>query len=164
MLEVKRISFDYHEVEDRLHLDCGDGQTICRLLLTRRITRRLLSSFAQALVASSPAVSRAPADARREVMVLEHFASLAVPAPPAEPVAAGAAEATSDLGQTVVWKVDVTIEPVLFKLTLTRGDFHKVLAALDRVAEAADWNIRAEAGWLDGAEALVTSASGRTAS
>ena len=78
MIEVKSINFGYDAVEDRLLLDCIGGDAARTLLLTRRITRRLLHGFANALETSSPAVRRAPAEVRREVIALEHFSSLAV--------------------------------------------------------------------------------------
>lgn len=184
MIEAKRITFGYHDVEDRLRLVCSNEEKSRCLLLTRRITRRLLSSFAKVLATSSAAAARAPAAVRQEVLVLEHFSSLhdetghgkMQDGPTETPPDAPPPPPPVDLGTAVVWKVDVTIEPRLFKLvfhsteealvslTLTRGDFHKLLSLLDHLAETAEWDIAAEAGWLSGAEALISSTGGRTAS
>jgi hypothetical protein len=180
VVDVRTVNFRYDEVEDRLFLDCIGAERKRTLLLTRRIARRLLHVFANALASSSPSVNKAPADARREVIALEHFSSLAVAQPKAAP--AGEPEQAGDkgsqpvsLGQDLVWKVDVEIQPTLFRillhsitdplasLTLTRGDFHKLLAALDRWSVEAEWDIHGASGWLAGAEQAISGA-GRTAS
>lgn len=179
MAEVKSVTFAYVEDEDRLRLDMSDGVNARTLLLTRRIMRRLLHAFANALVSSSRSVSRAPAEARREVFVLEHLSSLAadVGAPATEPGPSSPAQAApAHLGQELVTRVDARVEPQTFRLSfhgvsghlamleLTRRDFHRFLSALDRAAQAAEWDIHQDAGWLNGAESIAASTSGRQAS
>ncbi len=176
-MKVKSLTFAYDETEDRILLGCSNDSQSRRLLLTRRITRRLLSAFANVLKTSSRAVKQAPADLRREVIVLEHLASLSAEQPAAGgTVGAGDPAALADLGQALVWKVDVAVEPVLFTLSfhsttaplaalsLNRADFHKVLAALDHCALVAEWDVHAEAGWLGEAENVAASMERRNAS
>jgi hypothetical protein len=176
MIEARSLQFRYDEVEDRLFLDCFGDESARTLLLTRRITRRLLHVFANALANSSPVLQRVPIEARQEVIALEHFSSLAAAAPPSASGPAAPAEPLPNLGQDLVWKVDIQIEPVLFRLVLhspdaplaslalTRGDFHKLLAVLDHWAVDAEWNIRGDAGWLNGAQEAAISGAGRNAS
>lgn len=192
VLVVKTITFGYDDDADRLFLDCSDPVTALRLWLTRRLTRRLLAAFAGALERSSPAVRKAPADARQEVMAMEHLMSLAVeqaaPQQPSPDAAAGdgtgpgvaqteAASPPEDRRRAaLVSRIDVEIHPTEFRLLLhsadnplasvglNRGEVHKVLAALDHWARVAEWDIAAAAGWLDGAERAAVSVIGRNAS
>jgi hypothetical protein len=179
MMEASRISLAYVESEDRIRLDCGDGKGRLTLLLTRRITRRLVKGLADLLASSSLAVTRTPADLRREVIVLEHFSAVMAPSP--QPAAAGGGEAAdpadpADLGQGLVDNVEVQIHPTSFRLVFhagagpvaslwpSRAELHKILAALAREARRGDWNIGEEAGWISDAESVVLSPSGRSAS
>ena len=177
MIEVSNITFSYSEAEDRLLLNCAGQSAAQTLLLTRRVTRRLLGGFAEALVRTSPSLVKVPADLRREVIVLEHFSSLATEVGSGnQPGPTGEATSAEELGQALVWKVDLEIQPTMFRLAfhsgerplvtlgLTRRDFHKLLAALDRWALVAEWNIRGDAGWLNDAEAIAVSPGGRSAS
>lgn len=175
MIEVTNIGFGYDENEDRLVVTCADGKQAQPLLVTRRIARRLLQGFANILEVSSPAVSRAPAGLRHEVIALEHFSSLAA-VPEGQPGPADPGISPVSLPPTLAIKVDVEVHPTLFRLvigsvseplvtlSLTRGDFHKLLAAFDHWANVAEWNIQGDAGWLNGAQAAVASIGGANAS
>jgi hypothetical protein len=158
MMEATSISISYSEADDRLFLDTGDAQSAGRLILTRRITRRLLSAFVTLLEKSSAALKRAPADLRTEVIALEHAMSQSQEASrPAQP---GRVLAKS-FDPVVVAKVDVKVLPRAFRLmfysahepvaslTLSRQKFHRLLAVLDQFATTAEWNIRDGAEWLD---------------
>jgi hypothetical protein len=174
MMEATQITISYDEIEDRIFVDTGDGRTRARLILTRRITHRLLGAFIALLERSSLAVTRAPADLRAEVIAFEHLSAIShseeqdTPASPAP-----LSPATGAPDATVIAKVDVQVAPQSFRLlfhsseeavaglTLSRPNFHKILAALDRFAAAAEWNIRGDAEWLG---ATNPNAAGRVAS
>jgi hypothetical protein len=160
MMETTSISISYSEGDDRLFLDATGVQGAGRLILTRRITRRLLSAFVKLLEKSSVALTRAPADMRTEVIALEHLSAMQQPQEARGPAQSGSALPKA-FDPMVVAKVDVQTLPRAFRLvfhsaqepvaslTLNRQKFHRLLAALDRFATAAEWNIRDGAEWLD---------------
>lgn len=160
MMETKSISISYDEADDRLFLDASDANGSGRLILTRRITRRLLSAFVTLLEKSSVALKKAPADLRTEVIALEHLSAVSQ----AQDVNRSAIPGQSlrkAFDPVVIAKVDVQMRPRAFRLvfhsarepvaslTLSRQKFHRLLAALDQFAAAAEWNIRDGAEWLD---------------
>ena len=159
MIKATSLSISYSETEDRIVVDASDGQNTTRLILTRRITRRLLSAFAQLLERSSLAMKRAPADMRSEVIALEHLSAVAQARQPAAGVPAKAARPPTS-SPVVIAKVDVEVTQRTFRavfhstqepiasLTLSRPKFHHLLATLDRFAASAEWNIRDGAEWF----------------
>jgi hypothetical protein len=177
-MDAKRLTLSYDETEDRIRLDCADGSQAVRLLLTRRITRQLVRGFAETLATSSAVVARAPADMRREALVIEHMS--AVMAPPADTPSGGPQKRPDEggdrLAEGLVHRVDVEVTPTIFRLlfhsaagvpvTLSpgRGDFHRLLASLAKLAGQAGWDLGGEADWLDNAESVALSPAGRSAS
>ena len=156
-------------------LACSDGSAARTFLLTRRLTGRVINALARALAGSSRSVSHAPAEARREVLLLEHVSSISAASQPAGEVpvpVAAPAEVESDL----VYKVDfeATDERValvfhsaaepLGTLSLTRPECHKFLAALHLFAQQGGWRLEHEADWLDRATHYVETPTGQLAS
>lgn len=182
MLDATTLTVGYDETEDRLLMTCrAAGGEAVTLLLTRRITRRLLAGFAGVLARSSPTLGRTPAELRAEVIVLEHLGALAgagavlpeagPPGPEAGPAADGGRPAIK-----LVTKVDLQTLPdrfllvfhdaesALVRLAARRPEFHRLLSLLDRHAAAAEWSIRGDAGWLGQTEAVMRAATAGVAS
>jgi hypothetical protein len=162
MMNVTTVAAAYLEQDDRLALDCADGVSRLRLVLTRRITRRLLGACISLLERSSAVLAKAPPDLRSEVIGMEHLSALSqrnepVPAPPTRDL--------DDLGAVLVTQIDLRAtadsfiliiqsgtEPVA-RLASSRPVFHKTLALLDEWATHAEWNIGGRSAWLDAAAA-----------
>jgi hypothetical protein len=162
MIDATSITLSYSEVEDRVFADASDGRITERLILTRRISRRLLSAFVNLLERSSATAKRAPLDMRNDVIALEHLSAVSQPPEKGAPAKAGPNPAPVEVRAAVVLtKVDVQVLPRAFRLvfhsarepvaslTINRLKFHKLLAALDRFATTAEWNIRDPSEWLD---------------
>jgi hypothetical protein len=174
MIEATTITLSYSDHEDRIFLDCNDGTYLSRLVLTRRITRRLLSAFAELLEKSSIALTKAPADLRTEVIALEHLSAINQLQPKTAKEAGQSVSVLNNLGSLLVAKVDFHVTGQSFRLifystveaivglTLTRTDFHKVLAMLDQRATEAHWDIQGGTQWLSGVNPIVE--PGRVAS
>ena len=170
MLDATTVSVCYLQQDDRLALDCADGTRRIRLILTRRLTRRLLNACIGLLERSSAVLAKTPAALRSEVIGMEHLSALKRAAPaPAPP-----GPALRDLGSVLVTQIDLQTaadafsillqsdgEPVA-RLALSRSILHRTVALIDEWAERAEWDIGSRTGWLT---AAVTGAMpGRVAS
>ena len=72
-IAASQLTFAYSESEDRLTLlarDAAGGAV--HVLLTRRLTERLINGLAQLLEQSSPLAQTAPADLRSDIILMEH--------------------------------------------------------------------------------------------
>jgi len=166
MLQAAQLSFGYSEAEDRISLRvlAPEGR-ILNILLTRRITRRLLAGLTDILARSSPILGRVSTDDRIEVMVLEHLGALSTLKPPSttegvptpsvsQPSPMAEMESVlatrvhvQTLSDRFVLQLEATDGPRA-EARLSRSEFHRLLSALDQYAERAEWNLKAETGWL----------------
>jgi len=162
----------FDAVQDRLVLLCETtaGDTLT-LLLTRRITRRLLRAAAETLARSSKTAARSPVGFRTQVMAMEHLGALAGPkpstAPPPKadtpPVESGSlvdrVEIRPKSEQFDLWLCAGSVP--LVRVPARRAELHRLLAALDRCATQAEWDIHTETGWLDQIDAVARQPAGR---
>ena len=162
-----RLSFGYHEIEDRLVMIVADrGGEAKSLLLTRRLTGRIVNALAHVLEKSSPEARNAHSGLRDDIVLLEHHDAL-------HSQKAGASGSASDKGQSkskpsigsgpaqLVHRGRITTRPDGFTFTLmgakqtlaamklSRKDLHRVLETIRRFADQADWDIKIDANWLD---------------
>ncbi len=165
MFEATSISMSYNEREDRIFVDARGAEGNAHLVLTRRITRGLLGTFATLLEKSSVAVSRAPADMRSDVIAVEHLSALRHAREPQSSLP----DANPHLYPPIlVDKVDVQVTRTSFRLmfhgsdgpvaglSLSRSKFHRLVAAIDHLSSSAEWNIRGGIAWLEGSQAGPT--------
>jgi hypothetical protein len=167
-LRAHKLSFSYSEEEDRLVLlvDSRGGQRVS-ILVTRRLTMRLLNALASLLERSSPTARQAPSPLRGDVVLLEHQGAVqagarqtvaAVASPP--PAAVPEPPPQLLLAPTLLTAVDISTKPSHFSLTfrdarltlatcdVTRAALHRVVQGLLTKVGEADWNIRVDATWL----------------
>ena len=156
------LSLVFSPEEDRLVLLLGSRPT--GLLLTRRLTGRLVNGLASVLEQSSLPARSAPTDLRDSIISMEHQG--ATTAPP------GAAPAPVPLEQGLalhlVTTVNIAVQPSHFALTinatgmaplplsLSRGDLHRLIELFTRQADLAGWNLPIDAAWLTADTALLT--------
>lgn len=167
--QARSLTLTYNAPEDRLVLlVVGAGNEKVGMLITRRLTARLINGLAGILEKSSPAVSRAPAEMREDVVLLEHQEAVGRPGSQGQKDAAPLAgkSGTAQGGQPVQIKpilltaIDVSTKPTHFELKLksgenvitgfiaTRNELHRTLGMLKSKAQEADWNLSLEASWL----------------
>lgn len=155
----QQLRFGYVRKEDRLALFVN-GETV---LLTRSLVRALINGLAGILEKTSAIQPETPADLREDVMSFEHHAALAGQSdlPPAQGTAPEAATPMriDSTALRVLSDVDVTTLPAGFRLrlraeaqviaeiALNRDSLHRLIDALQRQAELAQWDI-AVAPWL----------------
>jgi hypothetical protein len=162
------ISVLYHAAEDRLACvaTAADNSQLA-LMVTRRLTTRLVNGFAHLLERTSLAAQEAPERARGDIVMFEHqgaIASGAQAAPAAESLPSqgiSKGTETTRLPSMLMDAIDIKIRPKLFILSLksggkavaqmqvTRADLHRLLALLRRKCDEADWDIKNETSWLD---------------
>jgi hypothetical protein len=148
MSEFRRIAFGFVEDEDRLAIALVADEESVTLLLTRRLTGRLLRALTELLAKSSPVMARAPVDMKKDVLLFEHLSARQEEAGPASPSAAsppsdmsGAPGAPADESaaglsagdrshrEGLLKKLDIETLPHCFRLVLTaRGDISVSLA------------------------------------
>jgi len=147
------------------------------LLLTRRLTGRLINGFASLLEKSSIKVAKAPAEMRNDVVLLEHQWALtkarktkggekSAEAPAVQPRVRTKSAPGSFLG-TLVTGVNVTTysshfgvivkngSDIVLDFTATRSELHRILDMLRTKANQADWGITLSATWLEPASPRV---------
>jgi len=77
LLSPTHLSLSYNIAEDRLIIIAtGQNKARLALLLTRRLTERLINGLAALLEKSSVVAARAPAELRGDVVLLEHQVAL----------------------------------------------------------------------------------------
>lgn len=170
-----RFTVLFHEAEDRLLVlasDAKGGQE--GLVLTRRLTARLINGFATILERSNIAASTAPDELRNDIVLMEHQGALAgseLLAPVGEPQTQAPAASTGGKVQIrprLVTSVDVKTNPTDFHMVLkaagglpvavvlNRLDLHRIVELLRQKAEAAGWNLQIEADWLGDDQGQLT--------
>lgn len=171
-IAAKHLTFGFHETEDRLIILAQDSEgRSTSLLMTRRLTARLINALATVLERSNVVASTAPAEIRDAIVLMEHqgaltgsdLSSQGQAEPTKEPVASEPTKAATT-APALVSKIDVKTAPMEFHLafhgvagapvtaTLNRVDLHRVVDVLKRKAEAAEWNIPIVASWLEPGE------------
>lgn len=169
-LQAKSLTLTYNIPEDRLVLLVvgAQGEKI-GLLITRRLTGRLINGLAGILEKSSPSVSRAPADMREDVVLLEHQEAVSDNISKEQSGGSGMTAGQTPGakgGQSIQVKtailtaIDVATKPTHFELKLksgsdvvtgfnaTRNELHRTLGMLKTKAQEADWNLQLNASWL----------------
>lgn len=176
-LKVTSVSVLYHSAEDRLALITGlPGGVRISIMMTRRLTSRVVHALAQLLERTSAAARGVPAQAREDVIMFEHQGALAAKKPVTSHLTEdmqkilgiGKGKGARPLS-ILLDTVDVSLTEKLCVLTLkvaggkpiaridaTRGDLHRFLALLHRRAEEADWNLSTEKNWLNLDQGPVT--------
>ncbi|WIJ24034.1 hypothetical protein [Devosia sp. RR2S18] len=155
----------FHEPEDRLivlALDAGGGQQA--LLLTRRLTARLINGIASIIERSNTAASKAPDAMRSDIVLMEHQGAIAGVGQGntgvSKPETDASAGETIQVTPRLVTTVNIKVTPKDFHMVvqggggapvavvLNRLDLHRLVELLKRQAEAAGWNLQIEADWL----------------
>jgi hypothetical protein len=128
------------------------------LALTRRLTGGLINGLCVILERSSIAVSKAPADLRDDVILLEHQGAISAQNTPQSP--APRPQVPRDSARLVT-HIEITKTPTEFLVAfrdpkgtlvqskLTRTGLHRMLDVISHHAEAAGWNISIDASWLE---------------
>ncbi|MBX9930315.1 MAG: hypothetical protein K2Y56_02055 [Methylobacterium sp.] len=159
---ARQLTFAYNEPEDRLTLLAGDtlGQSI-HVLMTRRLTERLINGLAQLLEQSSPLAQTAPADLRNDIILMEHQDALFGRTEPGPAVTDAIEPANAAPPTHLILAIDVAVMPQTFeiglragaafliRLSLDRHSVHRLVEALSQRAEAAGWNLVLGAPWLE---------------
>lgn len=146
------------------------------LLLTRRMTGRLINGLAGILDKSSMAAIHAPAEMRDDVILLEHQGAISdrdthqqsVDTDP-DTDAPHVAQQSTQIQTVLIQSIDISVKPTLFEIVLKdgkpqpivaidigRAELHRVLDTLTRKADEADWDIRIEAKWLESGQTSLT--------
>lgn len=174
MSEFRRIAFGFVEEEDRLAIALVADEERVTLLLTRRLTGRLLRALAELLAKSSTVMARAPVDMKKDVLIFEHLSARqeeAASCPSAGDSAAPLPARDRSHREGLLKKLDIETLPHCFRLVLTargdisvslalnRSELHRLLASLHAVARTAEWQLEAEAGWLVDGELSAATAS-----
>lgn len=162
--QATSVDLRYQAMEDRLQVTLrGDTETV-DLMITRRLTRAILSAFVDLLMRSSTEIGRVPASARGDVLLFEHMEAAhgwAQETPPAAPSTADAQapQSVPKAAPTLTTKVDIGIRQGSLSLVffdqdgershiiLPRDKAHRLLSMLVEKCHAAQWDI-GEMSWL----------------
>jgi hypothetical protein len=170
-LRAHKLSFSYIEAEDRLVLSAdGRGGERVTLLITRRLTARLLNALASLLERSNPRARQAPSPLRGDVVLLEHQAAIQAPSQttlaPSGPVPG--APPRHLVPPALLTAVDVRNRASHFSLAfrdarqplvtcdLTRVELHRVVQLMLTKVTEAGWCISVDASWLGLEQQSVT--------
>jgi uncharacterized protein (DUF2252 family) len=170
-IDVARFQFGYDPALDRLVLTAQDEATQrVGLQVTRRLTGRLLDALGGLLERASTAARQAPAEFRDDLVLLEHqeavqAASKAGPSEARVPSAApsevaGTKPEKANVPTVLITAIQIKKEEGTLRLIFRNGSVdaatcridrnsaHKLIDALSRTAEKADWNLTPQTGWL----------------
>ena len=181
MSQRNAIDIAYDAVADRIQLVLRHDTGAAGLLLTRRFVKAFLARFSETLETS---LDSAHAD-RRAAVGFEHLEAVGEAAGAGD---AGDGAADQGGGRRGDWPdpaaftlavqvnvqrrdagFDITIVDTADqerRFTLTRVEAHRILSAVARKAEAAEWDLEPYMGWLDeagSARAHLGASAGRTA-
>ena len=162
-----RFSLLFAENEDRLLLLAFDAHGAqAGLMLTRRLTARLVNGLANLLERSNVVASTAPEELKSDIILMEHQGALSQGKALAsndgvqQGRGASAGTATAKLPERPVATVNIKTNPkdfhILFQApgdapvatAMNRVDLHRFLELLKRQAETAGWNLQIDAAWL----------------
>jgi hypothetical protein len=170
-IKATSLTFTFNETEDRLVvLASNSAGAKIGLLLTRRMTGRLINGLAGILEKSSLTASHAPAEMRGDVVLLEHQGAISDTGAHERIKSAPDIDALQVAQQTVhIESIDVSVKLTHFEIVLQdgrlqsivdlavgRAELHRVLALLKHKSGEADWNIRIDAGWLEPGQTSLT--------
>jgi hypothetical protein len=158
-LAATSLAFAYDEPEDRLILLASDaGGHGLTLTFTRLLTGRLINALCVILEKTSLSVSKAPAELRDDVILLEHQGAMSAQGP-ASP--RGPQQRAANDHKHLVTNVEITPlaagfvvifrdahEPQVRSI-INRVALHRMVDVIARQAEAANWNIAIESSWLE---------------
>ena len=164
MTPVLTVKLSFLESEDRLILDLGMAATTETVLLTRRLTRRLITGVARILARQGSLPAHVPACHKTEMLVWEHL-SARQPArsddADAFPVQSGPRPPPPC---PLLSRLDIQIRGEGFHLCfenraggsraliMSRGELHRLLASLRQLARLAAWDLDGEVDWLQEAD------------
>lgn len=176
-LKATSLTFTNSEPEDRLIvLASVPTRGKIGLLLTRRMTGRLINGLAGILDKSSVAAIHAPAEMRDDVILLEHQGAISDRDTHQQPLdtdpdtdAAQVAQHSTQIQTILIQSIDISVKPTLFEIVLKdgklqpivaidigRAELHRVLDTLTRKAAEAEWDIRIDAKWLEPGQTSMT--------
>jgi hypothetical protein len=166
-ITVKSMSFAYSEIEDRLvWLVEEQKDDRLALMFTRRLTERLVNGLAGIIEVSSLSVKHAPAEMRGDVILLEHQGAVSAAtelvdaAESTKAYSAAVHGMTGEVPVRLVTSVSVNTLPENFDFVLRDGEtalahfrvnrteLHRILSIISGQAQAAEWSLRTEVGWL----------------
>lgn len=163
--QATSVDLRYQAMEDRLQVTLRSDTDSTDLMITRRLTRAILSALVDLLMRSSTEIGRAPASARSDVLLFEHMEAAHGWAQEPPPTAATAGTATPAAASvpasvpTLTTKVDIGIRQdclsVVFfdqegersHIILPREKAHRFLSMMVEKCHAAQWDI-GEMSWL----------------
>lgn len=160
-----RLTLLFLESEDRLLLLAANGNGAQEgLVLTRRLTARLINGLAALLERSNVAASTAPEDLKNDIVLMEHQGALAGTEAASSETAGKAAvmpeNSMARIPQRLVNTVNIKTNPADFHIVLqapggvpvatamNRLDLHRLVELLKRKSETAGWNLQIDAAWL----------------
>ena len=156
------LRFGYSEAEDRLTLGAADaeGQAV-HVMLTRRLTERLVNGLAHLLEQSSAVAVQAPAAMRDDIILMEHQTALYGAGAPTGEAAEQADETPALPVPQLVTALDISITPATFEIRMRSGEtalihlslgrlqVHRLVEVLGQRAETAAWSIPVGAAWME---------------
>jgi hypothetical protein len=181
MTSVTTIRMGFLDTEDRLLVDFVCPDRVFSMLVTRRITRRMIRGLAQILATPNEMMSRVPTTHKIDMLIWEHLSALQPNGNSAAPDDSGEAAAAlpDPVRPPMPWplltKVDINSHPQMFRLRfeaseqsvnleMNRGELHRLLAHLRQLARHAEWDLDAEVGWLVEADSPASLRPGSLAS
>ena len=158
---MTQITLGYSDSEDRLWLLFASDAT--QLWLTRRMTEVLLLRMAERMTISCPGAAMDVSLQANVRVALEHEAAHEVDEPPKSVNESASGAAPGGVAAGHIYRINsfnLTVSPHQVqlealapgfnrKLTMTRAEAHRFLAALARRTRAAEWNIPNLPHWLN---------------
>jgi hypothetical protein len=173
MTSISTLRMGYLDNDDRLLLDLVSAEGTLTLLLTRRLTRRMIAGMAQMLSEAGKAMERVPASHRTDMLIWEHLSAQ-------QPAEAGGGESSPLQRRPGPWplllQIDITphaggyrlrytaTDGQVADLDVTRGELHRLLATMRQLARHAEWDLDAEVDWLAEADSPAALRPGSLAS
>jgi len=174
--QAVRLTLLFLEREDRLLLLAANRDGAQEgMVLTRRLTARLINGLATLLKRSNVVASTAPEELKDDIVLMEHQGAIAAGEPgtgrgSAKPQGQSGAEAATNLRvpQRLVETINIQTNPDNFHIvleaaggfsiatTVNRIDLHRIVELLKRQADTAGWNLQIDAVWLGDDHSQIT--------
>lgn len=164
--QASNIDLRYQIIEDRLLVTLRSERQSVDLLMTRRLTRAVLSGMVDLLVRSSADIDRVPVSARSDVLLFEHMEAAShwtreTPPSSVAPDVTGSARqnAAPANAPALMTRLDLSLREggLLFnffdgageqaQVLLPREKAHQFLSMLVEKCQSAQWDI-GEMSWL----------------
>lgn len=163
MIAPTTIRMGFLDSEDRLLVDFIFPEKSVTLLITRRITRRIIQGLAQILGSSNSKLARVPEQHKTEMLIWEHLS--------ATQPGSGGGDKNADAPDRVPgpWPLLARLDIVqrtdgfhlrfeayngsVALLLMTREAIHRLVASLRQLARHAQWDLDSEVAWLAEADA-----------